>query len=265
MSAKGSKAMLPKSPEAPTPAWPSLPPVAHAFAAQLVAWLLTECVRILLASDIGWAWVSGQGVLAALVGRMFGLPWWWAPINALFMPAALALKYLALDPVWYLAGFAFLGAMYWTTFRTRVPLYLSSNEACERVAALLPADRPFSFLDIGCGVGTVLAKLAPRFPEGEFRGLEIAPLPFALSWFRAKASGRFAARRVDFWRTDLAQYDVVYAFLSPVPMSELWRKARSEMRPGSLLVSNTFRVDGVPADSVIPIGRGRRALHVWRM
>jgi SAM-dependent methyltransferase len=257
--------MLPKSADAATPAWPSLPPVAHAFAAQLLAWLLTECVRILLAAGPHWAWVSGQGVLAALVGRMFGLPWWWAPINALFVPAALALKFLALAPGWYLAGFAILGAVYWTTFRTRVPLYLSSEEACERVAALLPADRAFSFLDIGCGVGTVLARLAPLFPEGEFRGLEIAPLPFVISWLRARASRRFATRRANFWRENLAHHDVVYAFLSPVPMNDLWRKARAEMRPGSLLVSNTFRIDGVPADSVIPIAGGRRALHVWRM
>ena len=257
--------MLPKSADAPTPAWPSLPPVAHAFAAQLLAWLLTECVRILVASEPGWVWVSGQGVLAALVGRMFGLPWWWAPINALFVPSALALKVLALEPGWYLGGFAILGAVYWTTFRTRVPLYLSSEEACERVAALLPADRAFSFLDIGCGVGTVLARLAPLFPEGEFRGLEIAPLPFVISWLRARASRRFATRRANFWRENLAHHDVVYAFLSPVPMNDLWRKARAEMRPGSLLVSNTFRIDGVPADSVIPIAGGRRALHVWRM
>lgn len=265
MSAKGSRAMLPRSTDAPTPAWPSLPPVAHAFAAQLLAWLLTECVRILLAAEPHWAWVSGQGVLAALVGRMFGLPWWWAPINALFVPAALALKFLALAPGWYLAGFAILGAVYWTTFRTRVPLYLSSDEACERVAALLPADRAFSFLDIGCGVGTVLARLAPRFPKGDFRGLEIAPLPFVISWLRARVSRRFATQRANFWRENLAHHDVVYAFLSPVPMNDLWRKARAEMRPGSLLVSNTFRIDGVPADSVIPIAGGRRALHVWRM
>jgi len=82
---------------------------------------------------------------------------------------------------------------------------------------------------------------------------------------RARMSRRFEAQRVDLWRKSLAQYDVVYAFLSPVPMSDLWRKARAEMRPGSLLVSNTFRIDGVPADTVIPIAGGRRSLYVWRI
>jgi len=69
---------------------------------------------------------------------------------------------------------------------------------------------------------------------------------------------------VDFWEENLSAYDVVYAFLSPVPMSELWQKAKREMRAGSVFVSNTFRVDGEAPDSVIPLGGGRRSLYVWR-
>jgi len=207
----------------------------------------------------------GQGILAALVGRMFGLPWWWAPINAIFVPLTIASRVAGLDGSWYLAAFVLLSAVYWTTFRTRVPLYLSNKAVCEAVATLLPTDRAFRFLDIGCGLGTVLARLAPRFPNGDFRGVEVAPIPFVWSWVRGRISGQFRARRRDFWREDLAACDVIYAFLSPVPMTELWRKARHEMRPGSLFISNCFRVDGVPADQVIAVGDGRRALHVWRM
>ena len=70
----------------------------------------------------------------------------------------------------------------------------------------------------------------------------------------------------DFWRTDLARYDVVYAYLSPAAMPRLWAKARREMRPGSLLVSNGFEVPGVPAGRVIPLGDAMRStLHVWQM
>jgi SAM-dependent methyltransferase len=241
-----------------------LPPLAHAFAAQLLAWLLTACVQILLGGATGWYWTVGQGVLAALVGRMFGLPWWWAPINAVFAPAVVTAQYAGVASGWYLGAFVALVAVYWTTFCTRVPLYLSSREACDRLATLLPHERGFRFLDIGCGVGTVLADLAPRFPAGKFSGFEIAPLPFLTSWLRGRWSQRFETRRVDFWGEDLSDYDVVYAFLSPVPMTDLWQKAKREMRPGSLFVSNTFRVDGANPDSVIPLGGGRRSLYVWR-
>ena len=257
--------MVPRSAESLSPAWPSLPPLAHAFAAQLLAWLLTACVQILLGGATGWYWTAAHGVLAALVGRMFGLPWWWAPINAVFAPAVIAAQYAGLAAWWYLGAFIALAAVYWTTFRTRVPLYLSSAEACDRLATLLPVDREFKFLDVGCGVGTVLASLAPRFAAGKFIGLEIAPLPFVVSWLRGRWSQRFETRRVDFWEENLAAYDVVYAFLSPVPMGELWRKTKRDMRAGSVFVSNTFRVDGETPDSVIPLRGGRRSLYVWRL
>jgi hypothetical protein len=42
----------------------------------------------------------------------------------------------------------------------------------------------------------------------------------------------------------LAGQDVVYAFLSPAPMKQLWAKAQAEMTPGSLFVSNSFPVPG---------------------
>ncbi len=58
----------------------------------------------------------------------------------------------------------------------------------------------------------------------------------------------------------------MYAFLSPVPMPAVWAKAIAEMRPGSLLVSNSFEVPGHEADAVIEVGdrRGTR-LFLYRM
>jgi hypothetical protein len=57
----------------------------------------------------------------------------------------------------------------------------------------------------------------------------------------------------------------VYAFLSPVPMAEVWRKATEELRPGSLLVSNSFPVEGVTPDAVIEVpDRRRTRLYLYR-
>jgi hypothetical protein len=68
----------------------------------------------------------------------------------------------------------------------------------------------------------------------------------------------------DFWNADLARHDVVYAYLSPAVMPRLWRKAQREMRPGTLLVSNSFTVPGVAPLKTIPYA-AHRALYVWRM
>ena len=67
------------------------------------------------------------------------------------------------------------------------------------------------------------------------------------------------------WREPLGDYDVVYCFLSPAPMAELWAKARREMRPGSLLVSNSFPIEGVTPDAVIEVpDRRRTRLYLYR-
>ncbi|HSX69654.1 MAG TPA: class I SAM-dependent methyltransferase, partial [Pseudomonas sp.] len=61
-------------------------------------------------------------------------------------------------------------------------------------------------------------------------------------------------------------YDVVYCFLSPAPMAELWTKARSEMRPGSLLISNSFEIPGVAPGEVIELNDWRASrLLLWHL
>ena len=50
--------------------------------------------------------------------------------------------------------------------------------------------------------------------------MEIAPLPFVLGWARKKMTGgNYSLRWGDFWPHSLADQDVVYAYLSPVPMA----------------------------------------------
>lgn len=242
-----------------------VPPVLVALTAQALAWGLC---RFLAADFIagGIPFALASGLLAAAIAVAFRMAPWWIPVHAAFPAAVLATSRLAIDPVWYLGAFVFLLAVYGSTFRTQVPLYLSNRRAIDAIAAWLPADRPFRFLDLGCGTGSVIAPLSRRFDRGEFVGVELAWIPFLVATLRARLGGnRHRAMRTDLFAMDLSQFDVVYAFLSPVPMPELWRKARAEMRPGTLFVSNTFTVPGVPADETVHVGPGRRSLHVWRM
>ncbi|MFO1321562.1 MAG: class I SAM-dependent methyltransferase [Burkholderiales bacterium] len=241
-----------------------VPPIALATLAQAVsavgAVLLTGQFASLAALLV-------QGLLAAIVGRLLTLPGWWVPINLGFPLLVGGVSLLRVAPEWYLGAFLLMVAVYWSTFRTQVPLYLSGRQAVALVASRLPQDRPCRLLDIGSGTGTVLAQLATRVSAAvELHGIELAPLPHAIARVRARMSrNRFAVKRQDFWQCDLSRYDVVYAFLSPVPMPALWRKVRAEMRPGSLFISNTFAVPGVPPDESVAIGGGSRVLYLWRM
>jgi hypothetical protein len=87
-----------------------------------------------------------------------------------------------------------------------------------------------------------------------------------MAWWRNRGQSAIDIAWGDFWRVDLKDYDVVYAYLSPAPMARLWNKAVREMRPGSVLVSNTFAVPGVTPHFEIELGdRMRSTLYGWRM
>lgn len=208
-----------------------------------------------------------QGILAAALGLMLGLPRWWLPINLLLPPLVPAVQALGL-PHWVFAAiFAVLLAVYWNSAGERVPLYLTNRRTWAALADLLPEREGIAFLDLGSGLGGTVIDLAERRPDGSCTGIESAPIPFLLSRLRLALTPQSNARLRwgDFWREDFSGYDIVYCFLSPEPMERLFAKARSEMRAGSLLVSNSFEVPGQVPDRVIQVDDRRRTrLMVWQ-
>ncbi|MFQ5765644.1 MAG: hypothetical protein ACE5GT_12015 [Rhodospirillales bacterium] len=252
---------------------PARMPLLTALAAQLVAGALVFGGALALARATGEgvplvALLALQGVLAALLGLRLRLQPWWVPIQ-LVLPSAVAVGWFWRLPAWiYLTAFAGLALVFWNAARGGVPLYLTNRETRAALAGLLPDKAGFRFLDLGSGLAGPVAALARRRPDGDFTGIESAPVLFALGWLRLRFSGLANARirYRDFWAEDLGGYDVVYAFLSPVPMPALVEKARREMRPGSLLISNTFQAPDRPADEIVEVGDRRRTrLHLWRM
>lgn len=211
------------------------------------------------------------GALALVFTLLRRLPRWWWPIQLLFAPAIWALLQVEIPPAAWFVAFALFALLYWTTFRTQVPLFLSGRRVWDAVAALLPPPRPdgeLRFIDLGSGLGGLLAHLGRQRPDGSYTGIEIAPLPawFARLRFAMTGPANVRVLRGSFWEQDLGDYDVVFAFLSPVPMQELWNKAIREMRAGSLLISCAFEVPGHPADQIIEAGpAARERLHVWQM
>jgi hypothetical protein len=216
---------------------------------------------------IGLAGIAG--VLAALIGsRVFELPWWWIVINLAF-PVGVALSLtLSIDPWVYFAGFAVLLLINWNAGVTRVPLYLTNPKTWHALGNVVAEEQAASFVDLGSGLGGTLFALAKSRPECTFTGFETAPVPFLISSAR-QLLGQFPNVRICYgsiWDADLSQYDVVYCFLSPVPMPRLHDKARAEMRTDCLLISNTFHVENFEPDRTIVIEDGRKTnLLIWRL
>ena len=208
-----------------------------------------------------------QGGIAAFLGSRLGLAPWWLPINLLFSPALVSTLSFGVAPSWFLSAFILLFLVYWSVFRSQVPLYLSSRKAWAAVEGLLPSKTGVRFLDLGAGLGGMLSYLDVQHPDGNFSGMEIAPLPFVLGWARKKATrGKYFLQWGDFWPHSLADQDVVYAYLSPVPMARLWLKVCEEMPSGSRFISNTFPVPGVEPESVVELDDFHHSrLYVYRV
>lgn len=204
-----------------------------------------------------------QGVIAAAISRWRKLAPWWPPIQFLFPLAVLVFQSLHLPSWLFLAAFLLLLGLFWTTFRTQVPFYPSNLPVWTAIAARLP--RPARFIDIGSGFGGLVLHLAAQRPESSFTGIELAPLPWLASLLRARLS-RSNARfvRGDYGRLDLSHYDVVFAFLSPAAMPELWHKASAEMRPGTLLLSYEFSIPGATPCIIDHPAEGGPALYGWQ-
>ncbi|HEX5126109.1 MAG TPA: class I SAM-dependent methyltransferase [Rhodocyclaceae bacterium] len=212
------------------------------------------------------ALASLQGAVAAFISAWLRSARWWIPIHLLFMPAAVFVARLGL-PVWiYPIGFVVLALVFWTTFRTQVPLFLSSKLAVHKLTAQLPDKNGLRVLDVGSGVGSFVSRLARLRPDWNVKGIETAPAPFALSRWLARNIPNAYFTHGDFWQHSLSDYDIVYAFLSPVPMPRLWHKAQREMRPGTWLVSNSFPIPGLKPTLILPVNdRMASTLHCYQI
>jgi SAM-dependent methyltransferase len=207
-----------------------------------------------------------QGLIAALLSYRFGLARWWLPIQFLFPVMALLVSALHLPPAIFLGGFVFFLLLFWSTFRTQVPYYPSRASTWQAVDALLPPQAPLRIIDIGSGFGGFVLSMARRRPQASLAGIEIAPLPWLVSRLRA-ICGANRARFIlgDYTRLDFAEYDVVFAYLSPAAMTALWNKARAEMRPGSLLLSYEFPIEGAAPDITVNASNKGAILYGWRI
>lgn len=206
-----------------------------------------------------------QGLCAAFTSYKLEAPPWWHPIHLGFMPLAVVASDLDLASGWYLGGFLLLLTVFWRVAQSRVPLYFSNDTTARAVASLLPG-HACRVIDLGCGNGALLRRLAQLRPDCSFHGVEYAPLPWL--WSRVTCIGASNCRIAygDLWRQPLSGFDLVYAFLSPVPMPRLWIKAQEEMNAGAMLVSNTFAIPDLEPEQLIEVDDRRTTrLYCYRI
>jgi hypothetical protein len=207
-----------------------------------------------------------QGFFAATCSILFKMDWWWVVIHLAFPFLIISAFQASISSTWYLLGFLFLLLLYWSTFKTQVPYYPSRDEVIPALLNYIPEGERFQVIDIGCGFAGALLAMAKKRPMAQFWGVEIAPLPYVISWLRSYFSGRNVRILFgDYSYLDFSKYDLVFAYLSPAAMPVLWAIAQKQMRPGSYLLSYEFIIPDVEPTAIINIGEKKHHLYLWRI
>lgn len=234
-----------------------------------LVWLARETAQLVFSVELTFSVpevVFMQSVVSTLFAYCAQQAHWWRWIHFGFPFAILTMLQLQLPSEVYLAGFILTTGVFWTTFRSQVPFFPSRPAVWQEIEQLIPQHRPTRVIDIGSGLGDMAMYIANQRPLCRAEGIEIAPLP----WLVSQVRGFFKQSRArfmlgDYYDLNFAEYDVIFAYLSPVAMPLLWNKAMQEMKPGSLLISLEFEIAQMqPTHIITPKDRSPK-LYVWRM
>lgn len=240
-------------------------PLLKALSCQFLALVLTMLLLTLKGNVLFLPLpIELQPLLAVLLSRLFRQPLWWIPIHLVFLPLVWLLLQLGV-PAWvYWLGFMLLVLIFWGTVKGDVPLFLSSPAVSQALSVIVRQAQADSLIDLGAGIGSVVIPLANQFPQMHITAVEQAPLPWLILAWRCRRFKNIQICRDDFWHYPLADYSVVFAFLSPGVMTRLDEKCRNELGEGNLLVSSTFPVSDRAPNSVISLNKKHLKLHCYQ-
>ncbi|WP_245603353.1 hypothetical protein [Thiomicrospira pelophila] len=209
-----------------------------------------------------WALVLGQATIAALLS--WRLPYWWRWIQFIIPLGLYAALLLNVSPLLALVSFVLLWLVFRNSVVNRVPLYLTNQITRQALKELVSDRTDVLFIDLGCGMGHNVVYMNGLTNVTQSVGVETAWLPYWWAKFQSLLSGGQVFRQnID--SVDLSQYNLIYAFLSPEPMAQLWRKVQAEMSPNALFVSNSFAIPDVIPDAIWQLADKRQTeLFVYK-
>ncbi|MFZ5535193.1 MAG: class I SAM-dependent methyltransferase [Patescibacteria group bacterium] len=126
-------------------------------------------------------------------------------------------------------------------FVTGGPFVPSSKKSVDAMVALAKIRSGQTIIDVGSGDGRVLFAAAKKGANAI--GIEINPYLVRFTQIKAFLGayrGRITVRWQNLWSADLTNADVVFVYLIPWKMDVLAKKLKKELKPGALVISNSF-------------------------
>ena len=119
----------------------------------------------------------------------------------------------------------------------------TGNDAIKKVLQNIDFKKAKKFYDLGAGNGKVISYVSNHYPDLKCTGIEYNIAAYCC----AKIRNIFLKQKVnyqmgDFFKININDADVVYAYLFPGLMDRLESKFARELKKGTLVISNAFPI-----------------------
>lgn len=156
--------------------------------------------------------------------------------------------------------------------KNKVPFVTASSAVLKDVAKAMEIKDDSIVYDVGSGDGKILFYLSRLNKNAKYIGIENNPFPLFLAKIRAFFNFRKTGNKVeiisnDFFKQDLSNATHIFTYLYPNIMDDLLPKFKDELKPGTRLVSLSFRFTTKMPTSEIDLKRSKyklgRKLYVY--
>ena len=139
------------------------------------------------------------------------------------------------------------------------------RSAADEIIAYIPADIR-SVTDFGSGWGDLAIAIARARPDILVTGIELSPVPYAISRMRAVLAGKpnLGFIRGDFRKLDRDPGDVVVCFIDPRVMADVGDVCSQRLRDGAIVISRGFAIPGWQAFGEVPMKTSTDRLYLYR-
>jgi hypothetical protein len=136
----------------------------------------------------------------------------------------------------------------------------SSRKQIREIVRAVPEGFSGKMYELGSGWGTLAVSLAKAFPECRITGVENSVVPYLFSklLLRILRIPHVNLRFANFVRIDINDADLIICYLYTGGMRKLKPKFESELKPGTIVISNTF---SIPGWSPIEVHRANDLFH----
>ncbi|MDR1694430.1 MAG: methyltransferase domain-containing protein [Lactobacillaceae bacterium] len=149
------------------------------------------------------------------------------------------------------------------------PIVISTGKAYEKIVEYitkhLTGDSKLNIVDAGCGIGTLIVPLAKKSPNHNFIGIEWAVLPYLIAKFRARNIPNLTIIKKNMFKYSFSDMDVVICFLIPHIMQRFSDKCNKELKDGSYVLSNRFKMKNMDLIEEFDFKNNFSYLYVYKI